>query len=61
MIRKEMKAAYIKPNTIIIIAKTTLLFSTSGEKEVIPTHDDEPQEPGNALGRRNKSVWDDDY
>ena len=60
MIRKEMKAAYIKPNTNIIIAKPRLLFVTSGEKDVIPTHNDDPQEPGNALSRRNKSVWDDD-
>lgn len=60
MTRKAMKTTYIKPNTNIIIAETTLLFGTSGERDVIPTHNDNPQEPGNALGRENKSVWDDD-
>ena len=56
-----MKKNYQKPNIDTIIISYQRVIMASGEKETLPYYLDDPQNPGNALSRRNKnSIWNDE-
>ena len=55
-----MKNKYKQPDLVVLHTEQHLLL-TEGSTDTTPAHNDDPQNPGNSLGRRY-SVWDDgDY
>lgn len=58
-----MKRNYIKPSQSIwqMDLQYKLMAASNLETDTQPVYDDDPQDPGSALARRNDNWWDEEH